>query len=103
MTDGHYKSYAELLEKVQWDNYGVVDGVAKDPRCENCMVHCGYEPTASLGLQAKPGDTWKNIRYNFGIKPKPIVDGSSMNVYNGVTIGNGHLTAAKAEPAVAAK
>ena len=51
MTDAHYSSYAELLEKVQWDKYGVVNGVAKDSRCENCMVHCGYEPTASLGLQ----------------------------------------------------
>ena len=50
---GHYKTYAELLEKVDWDKYGVVDGVARDPRCENCMTHCGYEPTASLGLQRK--------------------------------------------------
>ena len=33
--------------KSEWDEYGVVNGVAKDPRCENCMVHCGYEPTAS--------------------------------------------------------
>ena len=65
MTDAHYSSYAELLEKVQWDKYGVVDGVARDSRCENCMVHCGYEPTASLGLQAQRGDTWKNIRFNF--------------------------------------
>jgi hypothetical protein len=72
MTDGHYRSYAELLEKVQWDKYGVVDGVAKDVRCENCMMHCGYEPTASLGLQAQPGDTWKNIAFNFGPKPVPF-------------------------------
>ena len=43
------QAYAEMLEKVQWDKYGVVDGVARDPRCENCMMHCGYEPTASLG------------------------------------------------------
>src|SRR3954471_12603333 len=66
MTDGHYKSYAELLEKVQWDQYGVVDGVAKDVRCENCMMHCGYEPTATLGLQSQRGDTWKTIKFNFG-------------------------------------
>jgi len=25
MTDAHYSSYAELLEKVEWDKYGVVD------------------------------------------------------------------------------
>src|SRR5207249_5699858 len=62
-TEGHYKTYAELLEKVEWDNYGVVDGVARDPRCENCMTHCGYEPTASLGLHAKRGDTWKTLKF----------------------------------------
>ncbi|HEY5770919.1 MAG TPA: adenosyl-hopene transferase HpnH, partial [Terrimicrobium sp.] len=49
MTDGHYASYRELLEKTAWEKYGVVDGVARDKRCENCMVHCGYEPTATLG------------------------------------------------------
>src|SRR5437660_1794985 len=64
MTDGHYSSYAELLEKTEWDRYGVVNGVARDNRCENCMVHCGYEPTATLGLQAQRGDTWKTIKFN---------------------------------------
>lgn len=103
MTDGHYKSYSELLEKVQWQNYGVVDGVAKDVRCENCMVHCGYEPTASLGLQAKPGDTWKNVSYNFGTKPKPIPEGASIKAHNGVTAGNGHLTGVKEEVVAAAE
>ena len=98
---GHYKSYAELLENVDWDKYGVVDGVARDPRCENCMTHCGYEPTASLGLQAKPGDTWKTVKFNFGPRPKPTGRGSEIAAYNGVTSGNGHLTGKRAE--VAAK
>jgi MoaA/NifB/PqqE/SkfB family radical SAM enzyme len=97
MTDAHYSSYAELLEKVEWEKYGVVDGEARDPRCENCMVHCGYEPTASLGLQAKRGDTWKNIKFNFGPKPKPTGRGSETVAFNGVTIGNGHLTGKNAE------
>src|SRR5207237_6875549 len=99
MTDGHYKSYAELLEKVQWDKYGVVDGVAKDVRCENCMMHCGYEPTASLGLQAKPGDTWKNVRFNFGTKPKPTGRGNEITAYNEVTSGIDHLTGKLSEVA----
>ena len=64
MTDGHYSSYAELLEKTEWEQYGVVNGVAPhDSQCENCMVHCGYEPTATLGLQAQRGDTWKTIKF----------------------------------------
>jgi len=97
MTDAHYSSYAEMLEKVQWDNYGVVDGVARDSRCENCMVHCGYEPTASLGLQAQSGDTWKTIKFNFGAKPPATGRGSETVVFNGVTSGNGHLTGKRAE------
>lgn len=94
---GHFKSYAELLKEVDWNKYGVVDGVARDPRCENCMTHCGYEPTASLGLNAKPGDTWKTIKFNFGAKPKPTGCGSEVLAYNGVTSGNGHLTGKRAE------
>ena len=97
MTDAHYSSYAELLEKVEWEKYGVVDGVARDPRCENCMVHCGYEPTASLGLQGQRGDTWKTIKFNFGAKPKPTGRGSETLAFNGVSSGNGHLTGKNAE------
>ena len=34
----------ELLETTDWDSFGR----GKDPRCDNCMAHCGYEPTAVL-------------------------------------------------------
>lgn len=91
-TDGHYRTYAELLEKVPWEKYGVVEGVARDPRCENCMTHCGYEPTASLGLHARRGDTWKTLKFNFGARPKSSGRGNEIAVYNGVTSGNGHLS-----------
>ncbi len=94
---GHYSSYSELLESVDWDKYGVVDGVARDPRCENCMTHCGYEPTASLGLHAQPGDTWKTVKFNFGARPKPTGRGSETVAFNGVTSGNGHLTGKQAQ------
>ena len=87
LTDGkgHYGSYAEMLKDVDWDRYGVVDGVAKDPRCENCMTHCGYEPTAALGLNSRPGDTWKNIVFNFGAHPHPKGDVADSEVFNGVS------------------
>ena len=89
---GHFNSYAELLANVDWDKYGVVNGAARDPRCENCMTHCGYEPTASLGLHAQPGDTWKTLKFNFAPRPKSSGNGNELAVYNGVTSGNGHLT-----------
>ncbi|HTI71247.1 MAG TPA: DUF3463 domain-containing protein, partial [Candidatus Limnocylindria bacterium] len=55
MTDGHYSHYQEMLDKVDWEKYGVVEGVARDPRCENCMVHCGYDPSGALSN--KPRDS----------------------------------------------
>ncbi len=90
MTDGHYKTYNDLLEKTNWDKVGVVNGEARDPRCENCMMNCGYEPTAALGIGAKSGDMWKTIKFNFGKKPKPAV--KHVEAFNGVTCGKGHLT-----------
>jgi MoaA/NifB/PqqE/SkfB family radical SAM enzyme len=96
MTDGHYSGYSEMLEKVNWEKYGVVDGVARDPRCEHCMVHCGYDPSAALGRNYQRGDNWKNIKYNFGAKPKPYREGRSVVAFNGVSIGKGHLAEAKA-------
>lgn len=96
MTDGHYAGYQEMLEKVDWNKYGVVDGVARDARCENCMVHCGYDPSGALGRQNRPGDNWKNFKYNFGAKPKPYREGLKVAAFNGVSIGKGHLAEAKA-------
>jgi len=94
MTDGHYAGYREMLEKVEWNKYGVVDGVARDTRCENCMVHCGYDPSGALS--PKVSDGWKNMIYNFSPKPAPYYEGRKINAFNGVSIGKGHLAEAKA-------
>lgn len=96
MTDGHYPTYREMLEKVDWEKYGVVNGVARDPRCENCMVHCGYDPSGALGTNYQAGDHWKNFKYNFWPKPKPAAHGLSVNAFNGASIGKGHLSRARA-------
>ncbi len=94
MTDGHYAHYQEMLEKVDWSKYGVVNGVARDSRCENCMVHCGYDPSGALSTSLS--DTWKNMSYNFSAKPKPYYEGRSVKAFNGFSIGKGHLAEAKA-------
>jgi len=44
MSDGYASSYRELVEDTDWSKYGR----GRDPRCANCMAHCGYEPTAVL-------------------------------------------------------
>ena len=96
MTDGHYPTFQGMLDNVKWDTYGVEDGVARDSRCENCMVHCGFDPSGALGTNAQAGDTWKNIRYNFGARPKPYLEGRNIKAFNGFSIGKGHLAEAKA-------
>jgi hopanoid biosynthesis associated radical SAM protein HpnH len=50
MGDGYAKSYRELLEDTDWDKYGR----GNDPRCDNCMAHCGYEPTAITEMVQAP-------------------------------------------------
>lgn len=36
-------SYEELLRTTDWSHYGTESG---NPKCANCMVSCGYEPSA---------------------------------------------------------
>jgi hypothetical protein len=87
-----------MLDQVDWERYGVVDGKARDPRCENCMVHCGYDPSGALGTNYQRGDNWKNFSYNFGARPQPSVGSPELTqrVFNGSSIGKGHLAEARA-------
>jgi hopanoid biosynthesis associated radical SAM protein HpnH len=50
MADGYAQTYAELVEGTDWSRYGR----GRDPRCENCMAACGYEPTAVLQTTRSP-------------------------------------------------
>ena len=53
MADGYAGSYQELIETTDWDTYGR----GKDPRCANCMAHCGYEPTAVAATMSSPRES----------------------------------------------
>jgi len=51
LTDeGYAPSYRSLLEDTDWDRYGV----GRNPRCDNCMAHCGFEGTAVDDAFAHP-------------------------------------------------
>lgn len=45
LGEGYYKTFKELMEDTAWENYGHASG---NPKCQDCMVHCGYEPTAAI-------------------------------------------------------
>ena len=40
--EGYADTYRSLIEDTEWEKYGV----GKNPRCDNCMAHCGFEGTA---------------------------------------------------------
>src|SRR5580704_14512184 len=43
LTDeGHTDSFSTLMNDTNWDQYGV----GRNPACDNCMAHCGFEGTA---------------------------------------------------------
>ena len=58
MGDGYAKSYHELVETTDWSAYGR----GRDPRCENCMAHCGYEPSAVLATMGSLRETIRAAR-----------------------------------------
>ena len=48
--EGFAGSFKELMEDTDWDKYGT----GKNPKCDNCMAHCGYEGTAVEDTFARP-------------------------------------------------
>jgi hopanoid biosynthesis associated radical SAM protein HpnH len=59
ITDGHYKTFEGLMTQTPWESYGP----GNDPRCEHCMMHCGFEPSAALGLTASLADSLKMLTW----------------------------------------
>jgi hopanoid biosynthesis associated radical SAM protein HpnH len=45
LQEGYASSFKELLETTKWESYGAASG---NPKCANCMVSCGYEPSAVM-------------------------------------------------------
>jgi hopanoid biosynthesis associated radical SAM protein HpnH len=43
LSEGYCETFQELLDTTDWSAYGPASGNAD---CQDCMVHCGFEPTA---------------------------------------------------------
>ena len=50
LGEGYVSSFRELMEDTDWDRYGT----GNYEKCADCMVHCGYEPTAVADTVANP-------------------------------------------------
>jgi hopanoid biosynthesis associated radical SAM protein HpnH len=56
LADEHVENVDELFDQKIWDRYGV----GKDPRCTNCMMHCGFESATIFTAVSKPKD-WATL------------------------------------------
>ena len=52
LADEHAQDVAELFDGQLWERYGV----GKDPRCANCMMHCGFESATIFQAVSTPKD-----------------------------------------------
>ncbi len=59
LVDTHYPTFREMMERTDWDSYGV----GRDPRCAQCMMHSGFEPTAVREMSGL-ADLWTMFRWN---------------------------------------
>ena len=86
MTDTHHDSYKGFIEETPWQNYGR----GRDPRCEDCMVHVGFEPSAVLGAHRKFGDNWKLLKWQLGGHMGGARRGHNAGGPGSGSSGNGH-------------
>jgi hopanoid biosynthesis associated radical SAM protein HpnH len=52
VTDAHYSSFRELIDSTAWEQLGP----GNDPRCQHCLMHCGFEPAAVLAANRRIRD-----------------------------------------------
>jgi hypothetical protein len=48
LDDGYAETWQDYITTTDFEAYGR----GRDPRCANCMAHCGYEPTAVLATMS---------------------------------------------------
>jgi len=52
LGEGYAPTFKAMMEETDWDGYGV----GKYEKCADCMVHCGFEGTATIDAVKRP---WK--------------------------------------------
>jgi len=59
ITDRHYPTYRQMMDNTRWEDYGR----GNDVRCDNCMMHCGYE-AGSIAGKKNLADMFKLAKWN---------------------------------------
>jgi hopanoid biosynthesis associated radical SAM protein HpnH len=59
LGEGYCRTFRELMETTDWSAYG---HKSHNPKCRDCMVHCGYEPTAVSQTFHSLRGLWATLR-----------------------------------------
>ncbi|MGC3972654.1 MAG: adenosyl-hopene transferase HpnH [Pirellulales bacterium] len=59
LGEGHVETFQELLDTTKWADYGCKSG---NPKCQDCMVHSGYEPSAVTATFGSLRGLWRTVR-----------------------------------------
>ncbi len=68
LQDGYADTFAELMSDTAWDSYGHSSG---NPKCQNCMVHSGYEASAVNHTFSSFGGFWATVKATFATYRDP--------------------------------
>ena len=59
LQEGYADTFDELLNDTQWENYGRASG---NEKCQDCLVHCGHEPSAVDHTFSSFAGAWGTIK-----------------------------------------
>ena len=72
VDEGYAPTFQALMAETDWEAYGT----GRHPKCADCMVHCGYEPTAVEDTLMHPlralGVALKGPRTTGSMAPDPL-------------------------------
>jgi hopanoid biosynthesis associated radical SAM protein HpnH len=72
VDEGYAPTFKALMEETPWHKYGN----SKNPKCANCMAHCGYEASAVEDAMRRPWKAawtaWFGPRTSGEMAPEPI-------------------------------
>jgi hopanoid biosynthesis associated radical SAM protein HpnH len=58
LGDRHTQNVDDLFSEELWERYGV----GKDPRCADCLMHCGFESASIFQALSSPRDAFRMIK-----------------------------------------
>ncbi|MBI2479892.1 MAG: adenosyl-hopene transferase HpnH [Planctomycetia bacterium] len=82
LDEGYCESFDELMTTTRWNDYGQASG---NEKCQDCMVHCGYEPSAVAATFGSWRGFLKTVQWQMGIpgRARDLVGTQSLGATNG--------------------